>query len=317
MILKQVPEDFEVVERPLIEISNKGKYSFCELSKKNYNTEDALFEVAKQLRIPRKFIGFAGTKDKVAHTTQTISVVSSLEAIRAFTHRYIALKFLGKHDEPLSLGRLKGNRFRIVVRDLTGSEKISEKPIINYFHNQRFSENNVVIGKFLLKKNYRSAVDILRLDSSFGRNIDAHLQKSTNDFVGALKTIPKKILTLYLHAYQSMLWNRAVDELLKTDDLPEQIPIPGFSGFSADDKTTSVINKLMVEEGISFNDFLNRDIPYLCVEGTCRKTISELSNLFISAFFVDELNYGKKKLVLSFELGKGEYATNVVDQLFS
>src|SRR6056297_1014969 len=138
MILKQVPEDFEVVEIPLLDIANKGKYSICELAKKNVNTEDALFEVARQLRIPRKIIGFAGTKDKVAVTKQRISLVASMNSINSFVHKNIALTFLGNHSEPLSLGRLKGNKFRIVVRGLSGDEVISSnKKIINYFHNQR------------------------------------------------------------------------------------------------------------------------------------------------------------------------------------
>ena len=318
MILKQIPEDFKVVEIPLFEPSNTGKYSICILTKKNYNTEDALIEVSKQLNVPRKNIGFAGTKDKVAITKQRISVIASPIKISSFSHKNISLEFLGSNDDPMSLGRLKGNRFEIIVRGLLGNEKINgDKKFINFFHKQRFQENNVVVGKFLLKKDYRSAVDILKDDFVFGKKILAHLEKSTNDFVGALKTLPKKILTLYLHAYQSHLWNLAVLELLKQDDLPKEVPIPGFSPFVADDKTTGVLNNLMSVEGISSVDFLNRDIPYLCIEGTTRKTVCEVTNLLVSAFFDDELNASKKKLKISFDLGPGAYATNIIEQLFA
>jgi tRNA pseudouridine13 synthase len=318
MILKQIPEDFIVDEIPLFEPSGKGRFAICSLSKKNFNTEDALIIVSKKLNVQRKNIGFAGTKDKVAITTQRISVVASKNKIDSFLHDSISLNFLGYHDEPLSLGRLYGNKFKITIRGLLGSEKINHnKKIINFFHNQRFQDNNVVIGKLLLKKNYRGAVDILRDDFSFGKNIVAHLEKSNNDFVGALKTIPKKILTLYLHAYQSDLWNRAVKELLLADKLPKEVPIPGFSDFVVDDATRMVLDKIMLDEGVSSSDFLNRDIPYLCIEGTSRNTVIDLSDLVIGDFSDDDLNSGKKKIVLSFSLSKGVYATNVVEQLFA
>ena len=318
MILKQIPEDFVVDELPLFEPSGKGRFAICSLYKKNFNTEDALIILSKKLNVQRKNIGFAGTKDKVAITTQRISVVASKNKIESFFYDGISLKFLGFHDEPISLGRLKGNKFTITVRGLLGSEKINyDKKIINFFHTQRFQDNNVVIGKFLLKKDYKSAVNILRDDFSFGKKIREHLEKSNNDFVGALKTLPKKILSLFVHAYQSDLWNRAVLVLSSKNSLPIVVPIPGFSDFSADDNTRMVLDQIMLDEGISSSDFLNRDIPYLCFEGSFRNTFVNLSDLVISDFVDDDLNPGKKKIVLSFSLGKGEYATNVVEQLFA
>ena len=317
MQLKQIPEDFKVLEIPLIKLSNRGRFSICELTKKDFNTECAIGEIAKQLSIPRKHIGYAGTKDKRAITTQLISIVSSESKINNFKHQDISLKYLGKHDEPLSLGLLKGNKFKIVVRDLSGEEIIREKKFVNFFHNQRFSKNNVLVGKFLLKKDYSSAVSVLINDSSFGYKIKSHLEKSINDFVGALKTIPKKILSLYIHAYQSHLWNIVVEELLNKDALPKEVPIVGFSDFDCDSVTRKVINDVMLKEGVSQLDFLNRDIQTLCVEGTYRNTLCSVSNLVVGDFLVDELNGGRRKVLIEFELGKGEYATSVIDQLFS
>ncbi len=319
MILKQIPEDFIVHEIPLFEPSGKGGYAICELTKINYNTEDALKIISSKLNVLRKNINFAGTKDKVAVTSQRISIKSiSKDRIESFLHEGLSLNFLGFHDEPLSLGRLEGNKFKITIRGLSGFEKInSNKKFINYFHNQRFQKNNVEIGKLLLKKEYKLAVDLLKTDFSFKKNILRHLEKSVNDYVGALKTIPKKILTLYIHAYQSDLWNRAVKKLIELGKLPGEVPIVGFSNPVADDITLGVLNDIMVFEGISKNDFLNRDIPYLCIEGTSRNTVVCVADLVIGDFLVDELNLGKKKLILEFSLRKGEYATSVVEQLFS
>jgi len=318
MILKQIPEDFIVHERPLFEeLKINGVYCICLLSKRNFNTEDAVFEVARILKIPRKSISYAGVKDKVAVTSQFVSIKANKKLVESFNHPSVWLSFKGFSDEPISLGRLAGNDFVIVVRGLLGNEKISSKKFINYFDKQRFSSRNVEVGKLLLKKDYNSAVSILKNDVSLSHRIIAFLDKSSNDYVGALKTVPKKILTLYLHSYQSLLWNRAIDLLLKKNVSVAEVPIPGFGGLNdVDDVVRSVILSIMNEEGISFSDFINRDIPYLSVEGTSRNVFINVENLVIDILSDDELNADKKKTTISFSLKKGEYATNVISQLF-
>jgi len=317
MILKQIPEDFIVEEISLKDfaLEQKGKYQIYELKKKEKNTEQSIIEISKKFNIERKNISYAGTKDKNAITTQKISILTNKDC--SIQQENIILKYLGKSNEPLSLGRLKGNSFNIVIRGLKGTEKIENKKIINYFHEQRFSKNNVEIGKLLLKKKYETATNILIKDKIWGIKIKQHLEKSLNDYVGALKTIPKKILTLYVHAYQSHLWNKTIKLLLKQNNLPNEVPIPGFSNIETDKETEKIINNILSEENIVLKDFINKDIPYLSTEGTTRKTIIYPKNFKKSTFLDDELNKGYKKIKISFDLNKGEYATNVIEQLFN
>ncbi len=314
MILKQVPEDFVVDEVPSVNFSGKGKFCVCLLKKRNRNTEEAVFVVAKALGIPRGFISYAGTKDKKAVTSQFVSVKCSLSKIRGFFHDDISLGFVDFHDEPISLGVLKGNNFRVVVRGLSGDESLEKKDFVNFFDSQRFSSNNVVIGKALVKKKYKDAVSLLLEDKSWGSLVEAHLKKSGNDFVGALRVLPKKVLSLYVHAYQSLLWNEVVKTLLEQGSLPSVVPIPGFSGVEG--PTRGVWESVLSREGVVFGDFLNKDISYLCVEGALRSSYCDVKDFVIGDFLDDDLNPGKKKVVLSFFLGKGQYATNVVKQLF-
>ena len=316
MEIKQKPEDFYVEEIPEIKPTKKGPYIICELIKKDYNTENAIQEITKQLNIPRKHIGFAGTKDRKAITKQQITIKTNPEKIQKFKHKNITLKYINKNEEPLSLGRLKGNKFKITIRNLNGTEKIQNKKIINYFHKQRFSKNNTEIGKHLIKKQYKEAVQILQEDNTYKHKINEHLKKSNNDYVGALKTLPKKILTLYAHAYQSKIWNETIQELKKQNKLPENVPIPGFSPYQTDKDTEEIITKIMKKEQITQKDYLNKDIPSLCIEGTTRKTTTNTKNLKIHEYKEDELNPNKKKITIEFELGKGEYATNAIEQLF-
>src|SRR3989344_4836245 len=73
--LKQIPEDFVVIEISSVQTEKQGKYFYFWLKKKGLNTLDVVKELARQLRIKEKDIGFAGSKDKHAVTEQMISIL--------------------------------------------------------------------------------------------------------------------------------------------------------------------------------------------------------------------------------------------------
>ena len=72
-------------------------------------------------------------------------------------------------------------------------------------------------------------------NSEQNERIEEHLQKQKNDFIGALKTIPFKMLKLYVHSYQSFLFNKALEEYTSLNtggnklNYDEKIPIIGLS----------------------------------------------------------------------------------------
>ena len=292
--IKQSPEDFIVKEISNVEINETGGYSYFLLKKKNYTTVRALQHIAQVLRIPLKRLGFAGTKDKNAVTEQVVSVKDvSKEKLEHVNLKDIEIKFLGKGEKPVSLGDLEGNYFEIVVRDYETKPKKLEK-FRNLFGEQRFSKNNAEIGKAIIKKDFKRSAEIANEDV-----VNEHLKKNPNDFIGALRKVPIKILKMYVHAYQSYLWNTLAE---KSDE--EEIPIVGFGT-----ETTEEINKLIEEEKITTREFIIREIPELSSEGDTRKVFAEVKDL--------KIELGEKTIKLSFALPKGSYETELVRQMFS
>jgi len=351
--IKQVPEDFVVRETSKVKLAETGGYTIFRLKKRNYTTEKAVQVIVGALGINRKRLGYAGNKDRNAVTEQNISIRNiKRERVESLKLRDIELRFLGYSNEPISLGDLEGNSFEIVVRNIAKQpKKINKiKKIINYFGEQRFSKYNAEIGRAIIKKDFKKAVD--RILDSIGEDeeeVIKHLRKNKNDFVGALKRMPWKTLKLYVHAYQGKLWNEIAGELVKSKAPPaneaqirvnkkinkrtnkrlgkensvacgaknKKIPLIGFATEIRDKRVKQIAEKVMQNEKINYKDFIIRQIPELSSAGSERDLFAEVKDLRIGKLEDDELNKGKKKVKISFSLGKGSYATEVVKELFS
>ena len=256
-------------------------------------------DVVKILK--RKFkvdIGYCGNKDKIAVTEQYLSLNKK---IKNFKEENFSLEFIGKGDK-LRLGDNKGNYFKIIVRDFKG--KINKFDFIeNYFDEQRFSKQNHLIGKCLIKKDFKKACELLNLEVK-------------TDYVNALKKIDKKILLIYLHAYQSYLFNKYLNEILsKYDNFKVKYSLGDFvflknkiKDFKVPlvsfDTIDKIYDKILKKEGIKLENFILRQFPELVNETVYRDAIVGIKNLKVN------------KNEVEFELSKGSYATIVIKKLF-
>ena len=312
MIIKQHPEDFIVNEILKLEFDETGDYSYYKLIKKNLNTIEAVDIAANILKKDIKHINFAGTKDKQAVTTQYISIFKgphkNIEKEFSDKNASLQLNYLGKGKERLNLGSLEGNSFIIIVRD---AEKKPEKIsfIVNYFDDQRFgrNKNNHIIGKLLLKNKFKEACEIIGL------------AVEKNNFVRAMQQMHKKKLQMYIHAYQSYLFNETckmyVQQKYKTKKMKiKKIKIPiigfGFDGQTIDDKELKkILSKIMEDEEITPRDFVIRPLQGMSAEGNERYLFAAVRNLEIQEI-------DKKTYKISFFLQKGSYATIAVKSMF-
>lgn len=285
MIIKHHPEDFLVEE--IIDLHmEEGLYHYYRLIKKNWNTLDLIKRIS-QITGTNK-IGFAGIKDKNAVTTQYISIFK--KKISAIIPN-VTFTYLGSGKVPIYRGMLKGNKFTITIRDLTKKLKPVHK-VVNYFGKQRFGTQNAKIGELLVQKKFEDVCKLL------------NLQTNGKDFIGTLRAYGKEKLILFVHSYQSLLWNKLAKQSKK-----KILPLPGYLTQGKE------YNALFIENGIVKGDFLFRSFPELSVEGGERKRIINVQNFKTIAFEKDEVYDGKKKQIVSFFLEKGSYATVVIRAL--
>lgn len=383
MKLKQTPEDFSVDEIYDLEALGKKKneseagelrFGYFELWKRDYTVNRAVEYICRTFKLQIRDVHFAGTKDRVAVTTQLISFKKMRKGweddLEYFNNKYpdIQLKFLGMFPSRLNLGDNLGNKFSIVVRDLDNEDIevlnknlpiVRERGVLNFFDSQRFGfgGQNPVIGKYFLqgdfskaffniliaapdnvREEHRKFVDYITNNWSgilennnwvealnllpewlhLERRMIEWVAKSRNDFLGAMGLIAKKIRTMYVSSYQSYLFNetiRHLDFISKLDEYPE-LPLVASETELVDD-WGKFIGALLLKDELDLSCFEMKRSPTLRPREVFRETFVKVENLKVdSEPLTDELNEGKKKVVLSFELGPGAYATNVVKNLF-
>jgi len=331
-VIKRKPEDFVVEELVDLRFKSNGSYLVIRVMKRGRNTEDVAQLLAERLGIPRRDVGYAGAKDRNAVTTQYFSVKGLKgEDVTAVKVTDVTIEFVGYSDEAIGLGALEGNRFTITIRNLEGDEELSlPESIPNYFDEQRFGSNNAAIGKAIIRKEWGVAImEIRKSGAPEVRLLDDYLLGHPGDATGGLLRLPRQLLRMYLHSYQSLLWNRALGRYIiqhnpstknityssgefifpENDTVVENAPLP-LPGFTITDN--NLMAEILAEEGLTSRDFVIRQLPNLSLEGAERDALISIRDFSASDFCDDDEFSRKKKVILTFSLPKGSYATMVV-----
>ena len=162
--IKQIPEDFEVEEIPAYEPCGSGEYLYLWLEKCGMGADFFVRQVARRLGISPGEVGSAGMKDRHAVTRQMISVPDvGDERLAQVEGDGIRLLRVSRHGNKLKPGHLRGNRFRILIRDVAAAAGDRLPPLLarlraqgfpNYYGPQRFGREGetVQLGFSLLRK---------------------------------------------------------------------------------------------------------------------------------------------------------------------
>ncbi|MBI3032245.1 tRNA pseudouridine(13) synthase TruD [Candidatus Woesearchaeota archaeon] len=293
-VIKEKPEDFIVTEIMELSFHEQGIYTYYSLKKRDYTTLDAVRKIAEHFQINPKFINVAGNKDKQGITTQHLSIKHGPHKDLHLPD--IEVTYLGKGNERLNLGTSQGNKFEIMVRNAAQVPR-QLCSVINYFDNQRFGKqkDNHLIGQLLVERKFAEVCGRLGLPVT------------QNNYISALRMLPKQQLRLYLHAYQGYLWNEEVREYISLTPHYDVAYVLGQFSFPLEKIPPRSFSLYGFANG--HREFLFREFPELSQEGDERQLIIDVKD-----FSSQQLDPSTYKLM--FTLPKGCYATVVIKSLF-
>ena len=174
--LKSTAQDFIVREISTHPPEKDGRFTIAEVTSTNWETNRLVRLLARSLYISRERIGFAGTKDKRAVTTQLMSFECPKENLDKVDFKDLEFNNVYTSNRGIKIGDLIGNSFEITVRDLTADMK--DVPGIiegtaeiirntggfpNYFGVQRFGVSRPIthlVGEAIVRGDLKKAVEI-------------------------------------------------------------------------------------------------------------------------------------------------------------
>jgi tRNA pseudouridine13 synthase len=159
--IKVEPADFEVEEVPAYEPSGSGDHLFLWIEKIDMGAEYFIRKVGLRLGIPTGEVGTAGLKDRRAITRQWVSIPATCESSLAqLEGNGIHVLRVSRHTNKLRPGHLRGNRFRVLIRDSNTAvdvepilTRIREHGLPNFYGPQRFGRDGetAALGMAILK----------------------------------------------------------------------------------------------------------------------------------------------------------------------
>lgn len=150
--LRTQSADFAVDEILGFEPSGEGEHAYVQIEKIDANTEWVARRLAEFAGVAPMAVSYAGLKDRHAITRQTYSIhlpgradpdwgTLDIPGVRVVSTM--------RHARKLKRGAHRGNRFRIVLRDVVGDRELAEQRlrniasggVPNYFGEQRFGRD--------------------------------------------------------------------------------------------------------------------------------------------------------------------------------
>jgi tRNA pseudouridine13 synthase len=372
-------EDFHVEEIPETLPSGTGPNTWLFIEKVGRNTLDVVLDVAKELHLNRKRMGFAGMKDKTAITRQWICI-SNIEPDKLLNleEKLYNVKILKitQNEKKLRIGQLMGNKFRILIRDTSDLEndtenakeiltQLTEQGVLNYYGWQRFGKNRPnthIVGKYLTKNDLKGAVDSyignpypeeanhikaarelydngyyeeaydsmpagMRYEKMMLRTLMK--EKNNNEeltdesYKKILLSLPKPLSRMFIHAYQSFLFNKAVSERSKLGlnkyvegdiiidneehEVHPSAPLFGSKMPIAGGVVGEIEREILDHENLKLEDFKVTKMPKLGSHGLRRAIRFKVWDI--------EVKNTDDGIMVEFSIPKGCYATAVLREI--
>jgi tRNA pseudouridine13 synthase len=195
MKVKRQAEDFRVEELPAVDLGDRGRFVFYRLTKRGLGTLEAIEAVCRRWNLAGRRVSYGGLKDRHAATIQYLTILDGPE--RALHEASLDLEPLGRLAHPYGPGDFCGNRFAVILRDLSPSDAdravraVDELPrdgLPNYFDDQRFGSvgfGGGFIGQAWLAGDYERALRLALAEPNPSDRPGTKAEKSVlNEFWG-------------------------------------------------------------------------------------------------------------------------------------
>jgi len=147
-LLRSQISDFQVFEELPFLPCGEGEHLFVHIRKTGANTLFVARELAKYFEVKEQLVSYAGLKDRFAITEQWFGVhVPGKQEYNLDDLNIEGVEILSykRHNKKLRTGALTGNRFELILREVTAIkafterwQQIVEQGVPNYFGEQRF-----------------------------------------------------------------------------------------------------------------------------------------------------------------------------------
>lgn len=314
--IKERPEDFVVIEDSIIEPEASGNHMVLVIWKKDLSTREIIDLLVEKLRIGRRAIGVAGLKDKRAIAVQKISIpYTQIDLMELEVDGHLKILKFFRARRKVRVGYLRGNFFRIRIRDVRNIEaldetisQLEERGCPNYYGYQRFGgrTRNHELGRLIIDGHY----DLLAERMGLKRKIVG---------IKDVLRLDLRLLRFFINAYQSYLFNLMVSERMRRGHpLKEQIdgdfvkgdkpalPIIGYKSKLPKGEAGDIVESILDKERVKPEDF-KVEIRKLRDKGSLRKI--PMNYRFLKT------DRGDSEVSLSFWLEKGCYATVLLREI--
>jgi tRNA pseudouridine13 synthase len=342
------------ITEPYPETKDQRLFLNYTLVKTNISTFDCAKMLAEYFNVEDEDIGYSGLKDNFAITSQLISVpldkVPKEKLVAGHRFNKFFLKDPHISTSPKYVGSHLGNSF--TIRFYTNSldmktkqciisnlEKVHKYGIPNIYGIQRFGPRGVnhIVGKKLVARDYEGAA-LVWLTSSVSKwelgelikakwgnweeclkiiseRNDLDMERrffrsmiSKDDFAAAFESIP--LGKFFVRSFSSFLFNEALYRVMQegnSDNKDSMLIRIGYDTQFSDEES-KIYSKILSDNGVLLKDFKFDDYPDLSQSGGKRDVLVFPQNCSVS--------FDSKGGTISFSLGKGMYATVVLNFLF-
>jgi len=338
-VLKHAPSDFLVRENMVVRLTDQATagQQYLMLRKSGYTTMEAIRLIADKLGLPTRDITYGGLKDEDGITEQLVAVpVGALAALSRDSrgpqewllsepNRWLQLQHYGYGVEPLRIGRLEGNGFQIVVRNLDAEQAARLEQLrkvnllfLNYYDTQRFGvpggpKRTHLVGAAILAQEWDLALQELIGLRAPESAMASTWQGPAQEFFARLDP---RTSSFYLAAHASGRWNALLLEAVAATCPHEYlcVELEGLAyryvtSIDAAIKLMGAARELPYER-YSYDD--GRPVP-----ATSKRSTVVQTTVSMTRHEPDERIPGMFRVGLNLFLPSGCYATAAVRQLLA